>query len=43
MNGDKAITATFTQNEYTLSITSAHGTVAKNRTKERITKEMWCN
>ncbi len=30
MNGNKSVTANYTQIEYTLTITSAHGTVAKN-------------
>jgi hypothetical protein len=30
MNGNKAVTANFTQNTYTLSITAANGTVAKS-------------
>jgi len=30
INGNKNVTATFMQNEYTLTVTSAHGTVTKN-------------
>ena len=30
MNGDKALAATFTQDEYTLMVTSAHGVVTRN-------------
>jgi hypothetical protein len=30
MDADKAVTATFTQDEYTLSVTSLHGTVSRN-------------
>jgi NOL1/NOP2/fmu family ribosome biogenesis protein len=30
MNGNKAVTANYSQNEYTLTITSEHGTVSRN-------------
>ncbi len=37
MNGNRAVTAGYTQNEYTLTITSQHGTVTKNPDKATYT------
>jgi peptidoglycan/xylan/chitin deacetylase (PgdA/CDA1 family) len=37
MNGNRSVTANYTQNQYTLSITSLHGTVAKNPSKTTYT------
>jgi uncharacterized repeat protein (TIGR02543 family) len=37
MNGNKSVTANYTQNAYTLTVTSLHGTVAKNPDKATYT------
>jgi len=37
MNGNRSVTANYTQNQYTLSVTTAHGTVTKNPDKATYT------
>ena len=41
MNANRAVTANYTQDQYTLTVTSAHGTVAKNPTPPPTPTARW--